>query len=297
MIVLRLMGGLGNQMSQVAYSLRISKMYDEPVYLDASSYEDYKIRPFSVYKMKLCDKYKSLDTMGPSIKRMHLFQRMYESLHYHFGHNKSFGRLLYRISVFFGHYYSFDSICYDITKVRSRDKDIYGYFLSEGYFRENREELIELFDTQEQYLDNQCLEYFSMINTCICPVAISVRLQDDYVKSEVNNVCTPDYYSRAVKLIKEKFHDAEFFVFADDIDRAKDMKLDISATYLENISDVEGMYLLKQCKHYIISNSSFAWWGAYLGNYPGKIVVAPKCWMNDGRDYSSKYYDNMIPID
>lgn len=297
MIILKLMGGLGNQMSQIAYALAISKMYEEPVYLDTSSYNEYKIRPFSIDKLKLSDRFIISDNRVPNINRMHLLQRIYESLHYHIGSKKPLGKKIYKLFVVFGHYYSFDPLFYGIPRTYRRSKDIYGYFLSEGYFRENRMELMELFDTQEKYLTTQCFTYSKMIEESLCPVAISIRLQDDYVKSKINNVCTKEYYLKALNLIKEKYPEADFFVFADDIERAKSLKMNIDAVYMEKISDVEGMYLLKRCKHYIISNSSFAWWGAYLGKHPEKTVIAPKCWMNDGKDYSSKYYKEMIAID
>lgn len=296
MIVLKAMGGLGNQMSQVAYALAISKMYGEKIHIDTTSYIDYKIRSFSIDKLRLCESIIVDDSLTVYSKRMKFAQKIYSSLHYHLAKKRPLGKRIYQLFVFLGHYYSFDSLYYGIPKTSRKQKDIYGYFLSEGYFSQYKSELVDMFETRDEYLSKRCLEYGKMIEKSECPVAISIRLQDDYVKNETNNVCTKEYYLKAIEVLKGKINNADFFVFADDIERAKALDLGIEAVYFDNISDVEGMYLLKRCRHYIISNSSFAWWGGYLGNASDKIVLAPNRWMNDGRDYSSKYYEQMIPI-
>lgn len=159
--------------------------------------------------------------------------------------------------------------------------DVYGYFLAEEYFRGNKEYIKKLFLLDDKYISNTAKNYYSSITNCICPVAISIRLQDDYLKSNVHNVCTKEYFLKSIQVIQEKFPNAYFFIFADDIERAKELGLNIPSTYIENMTDVEGMYLLSKCKHYIISNSSFSWWGAYLGEFSEKVIIAPKKWMNN----------------
>lgn len=298
MILLRLIGGLGNQMSQVAYSAILAKKINKKLYIDNTSYHNYKIRPCSIQKFKLDNNiefYKDYDNF--KYKQLRLSQKSYHLIQYIFGKRKQMGKKWYKFFAKMGHYYSFDSDYYGFPNPKKKVVDVYGYFLAEEYFHENKDYIKKIFILDDKYISENAKEYYSSIVNCSCSVAISIRLQDDYLKSNVHNVCTKEYFLQAIQVIQEKFPDAYFFVFADDIERAKGLELNIPSTYIENMSDVEGMFLLTKCNHYIISNSSFSWWGAYLGEYSEKVILAPKKWMNNSIDYSSKYYEGVVKID
>ena len=295
MILLHLMGGLGNQMSQVAFSYTVARETNNTVMVDTTSYKHYKRRPCSIGKLKLTS-IMELDTQKSLyFYRCRILQKMYHLLNRIFYNGKETGEGVFRFFESFNHLYSFDSKYYEL-KLQKGNLDIYGYFLIEPYYRKYYTEICEMFDIKPEFMSDKANKYQEQINNSRTPIALSLRLQDDYAKDKTMNVCTIDYYLRGIKKLQEMFTDATFFVFADDIEKAKKLDLIQDAVYISGMSDVEGMQLMKQCKHFLISNSSFSWWGAYLSNKKDKVIIAPDHWINNNKDYSAKYYENMIKI-
>lgn len=117
-------------------------------------------------------------------------------------------------------------------------------------------------------------------------VAIHVRKGKDYEKRVwYQNTCPMDYYKKAIDLITNKVDTPKFYVFTDNPDWVRENFKDIEYTLVEgNPSSGWGshfdMQLMSVCKHNIISNSTYSWWGAFLNTHPQKIVVGPKVWFN-----------------
>lgn len=118
--------------------------------------------------------------------------------------------------------------------------------------------------------------------------SVSIHLRGgDYVvgsKSTFHGVCTPEYYSKAIDYIKQNILFVHFFIFTDDLKWAK-KHINFPEPYTI-VSDTENppweeMIMMSHCKHNIIANSTFSWWGAYLNNNPEKIVIAPRKWFNN----------------
>ena len=300
MIVLRLIGGLGNQMSQVAFSYILGKIYQQKVYIDNSSYQHYKIRPCSIQKMKLDNNIIFYTGQNKFVyMKMRISQKIYHVYQYFFGRNKQIGEKTYLKFVKRGHYYNFDSDFYGFPLTFKKNIDIYGYFLGEKYFHDNKDNLKKIFSVKETFISDQAKKYLTMILKDKNAVAISVRLQDDYLKNPKFNVCNRQYFLDALIELKKRLGNLKlkYFIFSDDIERAKALDLPLeNVTYIEDVTDVEGMMLMNNCCHYIISNSSFSWWGAYLSKNDYKLVVAPDRWLNNDIDYSSKYYEGVIKI-
>lgn len=108
-----------------------------------------------------------------------------------------------------------------------------------------------------------------------------------------------DYYQQAIQLIKNKVNRPYFFIFSNDIEWSQKTFSDLSNTTFVNCNTKEksylDMYCMSICKHNIIANSTFSWWGAWLNQNGNKIVIAPNKWIN-GIDCSELMPDNWTLI-
>ena len=121
-------------------------------------------------------------------------------------------------------------------------------------------------------------------------VSVGVHIRrGDYVANPIANqfhgVCSLEYYLAAIAKLKEEIGAPRFFVFSDDIGWARqNLRLPDPTTFVDHngeAHDYEDLRLMSLCKHHIIANSSFSWWGAWLSNNPDKIVIAPERWFRD----------------
>ena len=107
---------------------------------------------------------------------------------------------------------------------------------------------------------------------------------DSTTTNKFHGVCSLEYYANAIKNVSEKVVNPVFYVFSDDIAWVKEnLKIDFPTKYVSDgiLKDYEELMLMSYCKHNIIANSSFSWWGAWLNKNPEKVVVAPKQWFAD----------------
>ena len=117
-------------------------------------------------------------------------------------------------------------------------------------------------------------------------VAIHLRKGKDYMKNEAfANTCPLEYYLKAVDIIKDRVEDPVFYVFTDNPDWVKENLKGIDYTLVEGNPAIGwgnhfDMQLMSYCKHNIIANSTYSWWGAFLNDNPDKIVIDPKYWFN-----------------
>lgn len=168
-----------------------------------------------------------------------------------------------------------------------------GFFQSEKYFIDIKE-IIKREFTLIHPLKPATLDALIKIEEAPLPVSLHIR-RGDYVAdtktSSVHGVCDLEYYDKAIETITSGYPEATFFVFSDDIQWAKEnLHTGFPVAFVSNsdIPDYEELHLMSTCKHNIIANSSFSWWGAWLNPNPEKIVIAPKKWTNkipDGHPY------------
>jgi hypothetical protein len=119
-------------------------------------------------------------------------------------------------------------------------------------------------------------------------VALHVR-RGDYLTTEreLHQVCGDEYYDRALAFVHERVRGAKLYVFSDDPAwcRSRFATRDPSATIVDlaaaRAQPGLDLYLMSRCKHHIISNSTYSWWGAWLAAAPGQIVCTPSRWFND----------------
>ena len=149
-----------------------------------------------------------------------------------------------------------------------------GYWQSEKYFKES-EDIIrkDLEPSDEQFLK---LNATPFINDNV--VSMHIRRTDYTTSNGYHPVQTVEYYKKALEIIGE--YD-KLFIFSDDIEWCRNnLKFD-NMIFIEGNTDIEDLYLISLCKHNIIANSSFSWWGAWLNKNPNKKVIAPSKWFGD----------------
>jgi glycosyl transferase family 11 len=154
-----------------------------------------------------------------------------------------------------------------------------GYWQTEDYFI-NAKEIIRQKFRFPALSDDANIAAFDQIKSTNS-ISLHIR-RGDYLLDGRSCTINIDYYKNAVALINKKVTDPHFFIFSDDIEWAKENIREQNSTFIDwNSCDKSyvDMQLMSTCKHNIIANSSFSWWGAWLNNNPGKIVIAPQHWM------------------
>lgn len=136
-------------------------------------------------------------------------------------------------------------------------------------------------------------------------VCIHIR-RGDYLSDQFKDrflVCTDDYYRKAVARMKERLPGASYYVFSDSIGWVKENMeyiRELNPVYVDNGGEqavLDDFLMMKACRHFIMSNSTFSWWAQYLGTAPDKIVIAPSKWLNYGYGNRDIYQDNWELID
>jgi hypothetical protein len=276
MIIVKLMGGLGNQMFQYAFGRYLSLKNNSPIYIQADfltneefsnnslftnreyQLDGYKISGILIGRKKI-KRFLGSKNKIPHIRRKTLFIKERDN-------------------------YGFQN---EYLKLKG---NIYleGYWQSEKYFKEIESILYEEYILKKK-LTGKNLETSKIIQDSECSVSIHIR-RGDYISnpifSEVLGACSMQYYQKAIEFLRSKNLNIVFFIFSDEIDWAKS-NLDFiteKKVFVDQNDDgscYEDMRLMSLCQHNIIANSSFSWWGAWLNRNISKIVIAPKKWYND----------------
>lgn len=300
-IVLKIIGGLGNQMFEYAFARHLQITYNEDLCMDCSAYNSYKIRNYSLKNLNINKDVSLIEktdiTKGEkaylkiSQKTYHFIQKLIKVIK----RSDRIGSGLYRFLSKRGLYFNFDRYYYKLLKSDVKIKCVYGYFQSEKYFENSLQTVrcelkvcVSLTDREKEMLEE--------IANCEA-VGISIREGEDYKKSDLG-VCTPEFFYRGMEVIASRVKNPIFYIFSDCIEQVKgNYQFKYPVKYIENVEDYEGLRLLYSCKHFIIANSSFSWWGCYLSDYKDKIVVAPSKWYKNSETVPDIYGDFMTLIE
>jgi len=291
--IVKIFGGLGNQMFQYAFAYALAKSLDTKVTLDLSwfeavkSHENVTVRIFELDVFNIdyeIAAQEDLQKVLPTQRRSKIQKFLWEA--FKIEKHKPLGNT----------FIQYASYNFDKNLLTSPNYFYYnGYFQNEKYFKPIRRELLESFhssiplDEKNQHILDKILETNS--------VSIHVR-RGDYVTLECaknfHGTCSLEYYEKAIKYIAKKVKNPHFFLFSDDIDWViKNLKIEHPFTVVD-FNQGKGwldLNLMKSCKHNILANSSFSWWGAWLNANPSKIVIAPKKWT------SKKAKGSIIPTE
>lgn len=163
---------------------------------------------------------------------------------------------------------------------------MYGYFQNFRFAQRVEKELRKDFEFETNN-DEKLIKILNMIQEKNC-VSVHIR-RGDYIternQAVYGGICTSQYYDKAMKLMKDKVLSCVFCFFSDDIEWVREYFKIPDAIYIESgmfedYQDWYDMYLMSQCKHNIIANSTFSWWGAWLNPNRDKIVIGPRKLVN-----------------
>jgi hypothetical protein len=161
-----------------------------------------------------------------------------------------------------------------------------GSFEALEYFNDIRDVLLnEITPKYEELEQNRDLYDVIRSTNSVCLSLRHFQLKGQ--RADNYDVCGLDYYLSAIEQIKQNVDSPVFIVFSDDLVWAKEMlKLDGDNVYYETSDNPiwEKLRLMYSCNHFIIPNSTFAWWAQYLGKYDNKVVVSPSKWFNSDFD-------------
>lgn len=272
MIVLKLQGRLGNQLFVYAFGLKLESLLGQSVVYDCLSSGDGLSSPWRrflswVRRHVRCTGYSvELTCMGLTVRKATILDLAMRRL----------------IVLNEKNFKGFE----DLTRLAQQGKNLYidGYWQTNLFFSGIEQQIRQKFAFHRD-LPEQVIQIRTQIWNCSA-VAVHVR-RGDYVlnprTAAAHNICGIAYYKKAIKVLEEKVPDATFFVFSDDISWCKDHLvtnglvtyfIDTAIFHLPHL-DFE---LMINCKHFIIANSSYSWWAAYLGGSEDKVVVAPQLW-------------------
>ena len=302
MIIVKLIGGLGNQMYQYAYGLQLAAEYKEAICFDTSFYP--KGEQPALYHLNV-PHYPLWDTVGierSEIARVKLEQKLYHVLQKTIrvlGRTDRTGNLLFHSYAKRGLLFNFDPYYYDVPRCDRKNKYIYGYFQGEQYFSQCIPLLRQQF-TVSGPLGAQAQKYQEQIRN-MNSVALHIRLGD--YKNSANtdlDVCSVSYYRRGIQYVCDALQDPVLFVFTNDIQAATNMlEFPENTIFVQETKDYEDFALMSQCKHFVLSNSTFSWWAAYLAENSEKIVTVPQKWRHSEKEEPAIYMPYMVklPID
>jgi hypothetical protein len=279
-IIVKLMGGLGNQMFQYALGRHLAEKNKAELRLDFFDLAKFKMpRKYELDVFNInaefasVDEIKKLTDVGISEKIISkILRRPRKTSPLHSIEKKEF--------------------CFDPEILNlSGEGYLEGYWQTEKYFK-NIEQIIRSDFAFKYPQTGENKELSKMVQSCNS-VSVHVRRGDYAGKKETKNVhgcCSMDYYYRCIEYIIEKVKDPYFIIFSDDINWLnKNFIIPYKMKIVDNNgldNSYEDMHLMSQCKHNIIANSSFSWWAAWLNPNPDKIVIAPKKWVNLDLDTS-----------
>lgn len=159
------------------------------------------------------------------------------------------------------------------SEVKNKEATVYGgYFQSESHFEKYSEAVKSLFSPTKEFIDRIRTEIPVIFNTEV--TVINVRRGDYLHYPNYHPTVSPEYIFKALELVPSK----QYLIASDDIPWCKEQLNLPNVIYLEGWKVHEQLWIMAMCHHFIISNSSFSWWAAYLSRHPGKIVIAPETW-------------------
>lgn len=266
MKIVRILGGLGNQMFQYAFYKALEKRHKK-VLADLTLFKDYELHNGfelnDVFGIDLREAPQFIINLYDTPNKKWLFRKLRRIINL---------KNTYKEEI---HEFLFDPSFLSDPKPRL----YYGYWQNEQYFEDIDIRNDFKFKSPLSEKNQQILNRIENTQS----VSIHIR-RGDYVNHPLlGNICELPYYQAAISLMDSKLKNPSYFIFSNDITWCKTHLSLEKATYIDWNTAKDSyidMQLMSACKHQIIANSSFSWWGAWLNQNPNKIVIAPDKWIN-----------------
>lgn len=272
MKVVKILGGLGNQMFQYAFYLWVKKHYpNDIVKLDLSDFANYKLHDGFLLEYIF-----QAPMEVASIKDLKALGEDKTSFSY---------RLRRKLGLKNSNYFhEEEDVRFMFLPQPAEKKNILleGYWQCRDYILDQEEKIRSVF-TFPDFLDEKNIALSNKINGSES-VSFHIRRGDYVHHPKYKDICNEQYFEAAIRLISEHAKDPVFFIFSDDIAWCKEKFQSLNAVYVDHNKKKDSfrdMQLMSLCKHHIIANSSFSWWGAFLDNKNQGITIAPKKWKNN----------------
>jgi hypothetical protein len=296
-ITVSLIGGLGNQMFQYAAGKALAERHGVPLALDISGFRNYALRPFLLDRLLVPEAMTSAQA-EPAEKPEENFMRA--------KWKGRIDRLLAKAGLpklaASPNEYREPHFHYDPAfEALGPQTTLFGYFQSERYFISIAESLRDWFSPREP-LDDAVAAALARIEASRLPISVHIR-RGDYLNpgtAEYHGILDDTYYRDALVCLGAGANqDAELFVFSDDLAAAEQVLNFVPKSrqvYVRGdpARPWEDLALMARCRHHVIANSSFSWWGAWLNRSPDKIVIAPRAWFAPN-ELRSKNTEDLYP--
>jgi hypothetical protein len=272
MIITNIISGMGNQMFQYAAGRALAARHGVPLRLDLRFYEKQTFRKYELHRFNIS---------AGVISGLDRFRIRFSYINPRGFLRRAARRLpIGRLHLLRDQASGVDPRFWSAPA----DTVLDGYWQNEGYFKEVASDIRREFTFRlpPDAENAAVLERIRGVGKSVC---VHVRRGDYLNNTEVLTVCPPAYYIDALAWMATKVPQAHYFVFSDDPGwtRANVPMPAVSTFVTHNTgkNDPEDLRLMSACDHFIIANSTFSWWAAWLANTPGKQVVAPKRWFKD----------------
>lgn len=292
MVITNIIGGLGNQMFQYAAGRAIALRCGAPLRLDIAGFSNYGLHQgFELQQIFNC----SVEIATEADVRSILGWQ----------YSSNIRRVVSRpsMSVFRHQGFAIEPHFHYWRGIRNIPCDCYltGYWQSEKYFQEVAPVIRSdfTFKTPLSIWNTDIAEQINQVNA----VSLHVR-RGDYANNPkttaTHGLCSLEYYQAAIQYISERVEQPIFFIFSDDVEWVKEnLKIDFPCQNVEHNKRAESyndMHLMSLCRHHIIANSSFSWWGAWLNPDPDKIVIAPRKWFANDNDVNDLFPQGWVTL-
>jgi hypothetical protein len=265
MIIVKVWGGIGNQLFQYVFGQYLHYRYNVEVMYDDNSYvSNDKLR-----KSELC-------ALDANI----IFDNQCSFSRYR-GLKNRWMRLWFQLNPM-KHY-----VC-EGNRIPERFKKNHIYFF-QGYWQNELyyswlKQNCPSFDLVSRNMPQELMVVKDKIISTPDSVSVHVRRGDYFAPQNIKKygVCDVNYFNRSIELFKERLKNPVYFVFSDDLDWvSNNISLPPNTILVPNYEVDQFLYieLMSLCHHHIISNSSFSWWGAVLNEHADDFVVSPKRWL------------------